>query len=70
MGIGFIPERKDTLKDQIQKVKERKSTALTIDEYVTEEELKEIFELESLTSLDISFALISKEKITDTNTSR
>jgi hypothetical protein len=70
MGIGFIPERKDTLKDQIEKVKEGKSAALTIDEYITEEELKEVFELEPLTSLDISFMLISKEKITDTKTSR
>jgi hypothetical protein len=70
MGILFTPERKDTLKDQVEKIKQGASTSLKIDQYVTEEELKEVFELETLTSLDISFALISKDKLLDTNTER
>lgn len=70
MGIVFTPERKDILKDQIEKIKQGKSTALKVDQYITEAELKEVFELEALTSLDISFALNSKDKLLDTNTER
>jgi hypothetical protein len=63
MGLLFTPERKETLKDQIDRVKAGEATSLVIPGYVTEEELSEVFELETLTSLDISFALISKNEL-------
>lgn len=65
MGLKFTPERKDNFKNQIQKVKSGDSNTLVIDEFVTEEEFKEIFELENLTSLDISFILVSKKELSD-----
>lgn len=70
MGLRFTPERKDTLKEQIDTIKQGQSDKLVIDQYVTEEELKEIFELGSLSSLDISFLLISKNVLEDNDVER
>ena len=63
MGLNFTPEKNNTLKEQIGKVITGESTSLVVAGYVTEEEFAEIFELETLTSLDVSFALISKTEL-------